>query len=186
MRLRIGLFRGGGPTTALAVVLTLQAMAAVFFVADVAADLSFVGFDAHIVFEGMVSIALIAGVVFGGVEMRRVLERARRSEAALTVARGALAEVIAARFARWGLTAAEREVALFALKGFDVAGIAGLRGAAQGTVRAQLARVYAKAGVSSRAELLSLFIEDLLADPLPGAAGSAIAEHRSLTAERGP
>ena len=51
---------------------------------------------------------------------------------------------------------------MLALKGFDVAEIAAIRNAASGTVRAQLTRVYAKAEVSSRAQLLSLFIEDLL------------------------
>jgi DNA-binding CsgD family transcriptional regulator len=52
-------------------------------------------------------------------------------------------ELVTQRFAEWGLTAAEADVALFALKGFDTAGIAELRGAAHGTVSAQLAQVYA-------------------------------------------
>ena len=69
---------------------------------------------------------------------------------------------IAVRFGEWGLTAAEGDVALFALKGCDAAEIARLRGAAQGTVRAQLSQVYAKAGVSSQAGLVSLFLDDLL------------------------
>ena len=37
-----------------------------------------------------------------------------------------------------------------------------LRGAAAGTVRAQLARVYAKAGVRSQSALMALFIEELV------------------------
>ena len=53
-------------------------------------------------------------------------------------------------------------MALFALKGCDVAEIAELRGAATGTVRSQLSQIYAKAGVTSQAMLVSLFIEDLL------------------------
>jgi len=52
------------------------------------------------------------------------------------------------------------------LKGFDVAEIAKIRGAAAGTVRAQLTRVYAKASVSSRPQFISLFIEDLLDGPV--------------------
>ena len=36
-------------------------------------------------------------------------------------------------------------------------------GAAQGTVRAQLTRIYAKAGVSGRAQFAAFFVEDLLA-----------------------
>ncbi|MFN3642142.1 MAG: helix-turn-helix transcriptional regulator [Gemmobacter sp.] len=75
----------------------------------------------------------------------------------------------AAQFRAWGLTPAERDVAWLALEGLDTAEIAGRRGAAAGTVRAQLARVYAKAGVSGRAQFAALFVEDLLAGPVRGA-----------------
>jgi len=53
---------------------------------------------------------------------------------------------------------------MFALKGCTVAEIADMRAAAQGTVRAQLSQVYAKAGVSSQPMLMSLFLEDLMTD----------------------
>ena len=49
-----------------------------------------------------------------------------------------------------------------------MAEIAGLRGAQAGTVRVQLAKVYAKAGVTSRTQLLSVFIEDLMGEDLIG------------------
>jgi DNA-binding CsgD family transcriptional regulator len=76
--------------------------------------------------------------------------------------------VIEGYFDNWGLTPAEAEVAMLAMKGFDGAEIAEMRGAAKGTVRAQLTRVYAKAGVSNRAQLVSLLVEDLLERPDPG------------------
>lgn len=53
-------------------------------------------------------------------------------------------------------------VALFALQGFGVSEIAELRNSAPGTVRAQLARVYGKAGVNSQLELMALFTDDLI------------------------
>jgi DNA-binding CsgD family transcriptional regulator len=156
---------------ALAAVLAVQALCAVFFMADVIADLRFAGWIPHTLFEALIAFALLAGVAICALELRRVVEDMRRADAAVSAASGALAEVIAQRFAGWGLTAAEADVALFALKGFDTAEIAELRGAAAGTVRAQLARVYAKAGVSNRAGLVALFLEDLLAGlPLPAAA----------------
>ena len=86
--------------------------------------------------------------------------------ATLAVAAGALSEVVAQRFREWGLTPAEADVAVFALKGCDVAEIAALRGSAAGTVRAQLARVYDKAGVNSRSALATLFLDDLMTAPL--------------------
>ena len=86
-------------------------------------------------------------------------------EQSLARARGALADHIALRFREWGLTKSEGEVALFALKGCDVAEIARLRGAAAGTIRSQLSQIYTKAGVSSQAMLVSVFIDDLLDAP---------------------
>lgn len=57
----------------------------------------------------------------------------------LAPARGALGEHIATRLGEWGLTPGESDVALFALKGCDIAETARLCGAATGTLRAQLA-----------------------------------------------
>jgi DNA-binding CsgD family transcriptional regulator len=65
-------------------------------------------------------------------------------------------------FERWTLTPSEREVALLVLKGFDNETIADLRDTAQGTVRAQDTKIYAKARVDGRAQLLSIFVEELL------------------------
>ncbi len=156
----------GKPPVGLAVLLVLQALAAAFFVGDVVADFALEGVVFHTLLEAAVAAALVVGVVFGAKEMRRALDRTRRSEAALSLARGAFADLIEKRFVAWNLTAAEREVALLALKGFDVGEIAGLRGSAPGTVRAQLSRVYAKSGASGHAELVALFIDDLIADPV--------------------
>lgn len=86
----------------------------------------------------------------------------RVSRAPMAAPKGALADLARLRFSDWKLTAAEADVALFALKGCDVAEIAALRGAAAGTVRAQLARVYAKAGVRSQSALMALFMEELV------------------------
>lgn len=145
-----------------AAVVVVQAVAAVFFVADAIGDVIMGGMTGHILIEALIAVALLAGVGLGAWHTRVLLAEARRRERALAVASGALADHIAQRFADWGLTAAESDVALFALKGCDAAEIAALRGAAQGTVRAQLSQVYAKAGVTSQAGLVSLFLEDLL------------------------
>ena len=150
----------------LSALLAVQVLCAVFFVADVVDDFRMGGITPHTLFEGAVAAALFVGVVLGGREMRRTLERNRQAEDAATAASGAFAQLIERRFADWSLTGAEAEVALLALKGFDVAEISGIRGTAEGTVRAQLARIYAKAGVASRSQFVCLFIDDLLAAPI--------------------
>ena len=69
-------------------------------------------------------------------------------------------------FASWGLTPAEQDVALFAIKGLATAEIAVLRATSEGTVKAQTNAIYRKAGVTGRPQLLSLFIEDMMVDPV--------------------
>ncbi len=145
-----------------AVVVILQLLVTLFFLADAAGDWRTEGVDAHLVIEGAAAMALLAGVVFGALQIRWLVQRVRHDEAAVASARGALAELIRLRFAEWHLTAAEADVALFALKGCDIAEIAALRATAGGTVRAQLASIYAKAGVTSHVALLALFTEDLI------------------------
>jgi DNA-binding CsgD family transcriptional regulator len=150
---------------AVAAIVALQALAVAFFVLDAAADVAAAGLSMHVAVEALAALALLAGVAMGLILLRTLLASGRRKSAALAVAAGALGEVIAARAREWGLTPAETDVAIFALKGCDVAEIARLRDAAPGTVRAQLARVYQKAGVNSRSALASLFLDELITLP---------------------
>ena len=71
----------------------------------------------------------------------------------------------------WQLSVAEKEIAFLLLKGLSLREIAGLRGTAEKTVRAQSAAVYAKSGLSGRTELSAFFLEDLLV-PQTGIASS--------------
>ncbi|MCY1648829.1 helix-turn-helix transcriptional regulator [Caulobacter sp. SL161] len=148
--------------TMIAVVVILQLAATLFFLVDVTGDLRADGSGVHIAAEAGAAVALLVGVLFGAAQVRWLVLRARQDEAAVAAAKGALADLARLRFSDWKLTAAEADVALFALKGCDVAEIAALRGAAAGTVRAQLARVYAKAGVNSQSALMALFLEELV------------------------
>ncbi|PWE34302.1 helix-turn-helix transcriptional regulator [Maritimibacter sp. 55A14] len=159
-----------GSSRALALLIGVQAVCAVFFLGDVVADLvdggGMAALRLHLVIEAIASIALIVGIA---VELRFLLEMLRREQVAarsLAVASGALADVMQGLFRAWGLTAAERDVAAFTMKGLSIAEIAGLRGAAEGTVKSQLAAIYRKAGVSGRSQLVSLLIEDLMDAPL--------------------
>lgn len=114
------------------------------------------------------ALGLTFGAVLGGLVLRRSLRRQKRAEDQLRQVSGAFMELMQSRFADWGLTSAERDVALFAIKGMSTQEIATLRGTAGGTVKAQTNAIYRKAGVTGRSQLLSLFIEDLMdEDMLP-------------------
>ena len=62
----------------------------------------------------------------------------------------------------WGLTAAEKEVALLLLKGLSHKEIADVRGVNENTVRQQARALYRKAGLDGRHDLAAFFLEDLL------------------------
>ncbi|MBI1404002.1 MAG: hypothetical protein GC147_12415 [Porphyrobacter sp.] len=139
-------------------VVGLQAIAAIYFLADAVRESG----GRLALVDILVGAALLAGTLFGGVMLRRLLAEAERREAALALARGAIGDLIGRRFAAWGLSPSEAEVALFALKGCTIAEIAEMRGSAAGTVRSQLSQVYAKAGVTGQPMLMSLFLDELV------------------------
>ncbi len=73
-----------------------------------------------------------------------------------------LGEVIDLQMREWNLTAAERETALFLLKGYSHKEIANLTDRSERTVRQHSVVVYRKSGLAGRAELSAFFLEDLL------------------------
>lgn len=107
-------------------------------------------------------IGLILGMVVSASLLFRSIRRQKAAEESLRLASGAFMEVLEERFAQWQLTPAERDVALFSIKGLSTAEIAQIRTTSEGTVKAQTNAIYRKAGVSGRPQLLSLFIDELM------------------------
>jgi len=163
-----GQTKGGGATLALSGMLAIQVVATVFFVLDVLADIT--GFEplteglGHSLLELAAVVTLIVGITFTAREIRRVKRHHRRMEAQIRAASGAFAELLDEHFEAWGLTPSERDVANLAIKGLSIAEIAAVRQTKEGTVKAQCNAIYAKAGVSGRPQLLSLFVEELMGD----------------------
>jgi DNA-binding CsgD family transcriptional regulator len=88
-------------------------------------------------------------------------EARRWSRDAQDVLQG-LGAAIDRQFDKWGLTPAEREVALLQLKGLRHRAIAALRQTSERTVRQQALAVYRKSGLNGRTDLAAFFLEDLL------------------------
>ena len=159
------------------ILLLAQALCALLFTSDIL--LSILGiyptplaWSTRELMEVGALVGLLLGLVFGALLVWRAFGDLHRAEARLERASVAFIDLLTARFDEWGLTAAERDVALFAIKGLTVQDIARLRQTSEGTVKAQTAAIYRKADVSGRPQLLSLFIEDMMgADtrvPAPG------------------
>ncbi|WP_425093730.1 helix-turn-helix transcriptional regulator [Tropicimonas sp. S265A] len=165
-------------TLPLLAIIVLQGICAVFFVGDIL--LSVLGvplapLDWALIelIEIGAALGLMMGVALGAWVLVQARRRTYVAEQALRAASGAFMDLVAERFEEWRLTPAERDVALFALKGLSVQEIADLRNTSQGTVKAQTNAIYRKAGVANRSQLLSLFVEDLMGERLvPAAAGS--------------
>jgi putative tricarboxylic transport membrane protein len=117
-------------------------------------------------------------------ELFKNLEAARqdaslRGAEAESLLRG-LSEQIDRQFAAWGLTAAEREVALLMLKGLRHKEIASLRATSERTVRQQALTIYKKAGLDGRTDLAAFFLEDLLQPGSLGPVGPLHARSKRL------
>lgn len=152
------------------ILFALQAFCCAFFLADIIFEwvwpgkiFTFIESDA---LEVAVTFALFFGLAFTASELSRVIRRHTQIQDQLKVASGAFADLLESRFNEWDLTEAERAVAILALKGYSVAEMADVRKTAQGTVKAQCAALYRKADVSGRLQLLSLFLDDLMAETL--------------------
>lgn len=122
----------------------------------------------HEAIEIGAALGLVVGLLLGGWTLRITMRRAQTAENALKLASSVFMDVVNTRFDEWDLTPAERDVALFALKGFNLAEIAAFRETSEGTIKAQTGSVYRKAGVTGRPQLLSLFVDDLIAMPEAG------------------
>lgn len=148
----------------------LQSICCVYFLMDVAWDLlwptSFNHWAESDVIEAMVTFALVIGLAFTANELRLILARQDHLEDQMKIASGAFSEVLETRFHAGSLTAAEREVAVLAIKGFSISEIADLRETKQGTVKAQCTSVYRKSEITGRLQLLSVFLDDLISEDL--------------------
>lgn len=155
--------------------LVFEAVCAGFFLVDIlSAYLGYrpLSWQVHELVEIGVVLGLCAGIALTARLLVVSRRQVQRAEEALKAASGAFHDLLHDRFGQWGLTPAERDVALFMIKGYATQEIADLRGSSPGTVKAQTNAIYRKSGVSSRAQLVSLFVEELMGDPLVAKAAS--------------
>jgi DNA-binding CsgD family transcriptional regulator len=153
----------------LLLVILVQAVGALFFISEIGMSVTGIqrqpiDWRVREVMEISAAIALLIGLVMSGVLLVQSHRRLGKAEARLHRTCSAFIEVVEESFSNWALTPAERDVALLVLKGFSTQEIAGFRNTSEGTVKAQTNAIYRKAGVAGRGQLMSLFLDDLLAE----------------------
>lgn len=156
-------------SVAIAAIVMIQGGCALFFVSNILLSvfgLSFrpIPWALREYLEIGAALGLTMGTVLGALVLYRNLKGRKHAEERLRRVRAEFADHLSERFDRWGLTPAESDVAIFAIKGLRTNEIAQLRQTSEGTVKAQTNAIYRKAGVNGRSQLLSLFIEDMMDD----------------------
>jgi len=116
--------------------------------------------DIH-VWEVLIIGLLLATIIVIGIEAFRLSEQNKTLEENRDRASKAFRDLLDEYFNRWGFSGAEREVTQLILKGCTIAEIAEIRGAAEGTIKAQTNAIYRKSGYANKTQLLSAFLEDL-------------------------
>ena len=116
----------------------------------------------HEIFTLMTLAGFCVGMYFIARSYRLAANNNRYLAKQLDAAKGAFQSGIDGYFEQWGLSEAEKDIALLTIKGMTISEIAEIRKTKNSTIKTQSSAIYKKAGVSSRAQLVSLLIEELL------------------------
>ena len=140
------------------------AVVIVFFIYDLAVDALLEGEfgSPHFVIEFIVFVGVSVALVLNVRDIRRLRVRLFWEHRRNLSLSGALAETIDDQMEEWRLTPSEKDVAWLVIKGYRFSEIAQARGVKESTPRLQATSVYAKAGVSGRAEFVAEILQPLL------------------------
>lgn len=117
---------------------------------------------AHLALEITASAGLGWAFLLTRRELRATRTELRADRDRLGALRGEFDRFLSERFRLWGLSPAERDVALLTIRGLKIAEIAGVRNAHVGTVKSQLSAIFRKSGVSTRTGFVAQFIDEFL------------------------
>lgn len=140
---------------------------ALVFCVDLFGEISgFYLFEVSWLVHELIELATMFGFVIGAFLLwrsnRQLDLRNQEVERHLQAAQGEFFAMLNLQFDRWGLSNAERDVAMLTVKGLSVAEIAELRKTSQGTIKSQNNAIYRKADVKSRTQLVGALIDELL------------------------
>lgn len=142
-----------------------------FFAQDVIVDLSEhlsegrgyqFGDLSHLIFEILAVTVLGFGMVLLSVYITELKTKNARQRETLHSLRNDFDSHVHAQFNEWSLTPSESDIALLLMRGLASKDIAELRNCTVGTVKVHSHNVFRKAGVTSRVELMSLFLDEFM------------------------
>lgn len=116
----------------------------------------------HEIFTLMTLAGFCVGMYFIARSYRLAASNTRFLMKQLDVAKGEFQSGVDGYLDQWGLSKAEKDIALLTIKGMTISEIAEIRQTKQSTIKTQSSAIYRKSGVSSRTQLVSMLIEELL------------------------
>lgn len=142
-----------------------------FFAQDVIVDLRehisegrgyVLGDLSHLIFEIIAVVVLGFGMILLSVYITELKTKNARQRETLHSLRNDFDSHVHAQFEQWSLTPSESDIALLLMRGLASKDIAELRNCTVGTVKVHSHNVFRKAGVTSRVELMSLFLDEFM------------------------
>ena len=144
--------------------LTALAVAILFFLYDLIVDIVIddeLG-TTHFIIELIVFLGVTMALLLNARDLGRLRTRLDVEEKRNRAVSQGLADSIDELMDEWRMTGSEKDVAWLIIKGYRFAEIAEARGVKENTTRLQATAIYAKAGVSGRAEFVAEIIQSLL------------------------
>ncbi len=149
------------------VLLAIQGLSALVFLADLWSEVLGIRhtplpYEFQEIIQIGASIGLLAGMFTTALVLSQSFRRVTDLSRQVDVASGKFQTHLDDLFLAWELSPSEKEVAVFAMKGFSNAEIAELRGTGASTIKSQLNAIYRKSGCANRQQLTSYLVEELL------------------------
>ena len=116
----------------------------------------------HLLFEAFAVLVLVVSIKQMSEYTKHLQENSNGQQLSLYHLRQDFDDLVQNKFEHWQLTQAEADVALLVLRGLTTEQIAELRGVAKGTIKVQAHNAMQNAGVGSRVELMSIFLEEFM------------------------
>lgn len=151
----------------LSALLGLQIVSTAFFLFNILTDFfvveSFViPWGLQELLEIISAVVMLLGVLISSFLIFLLATRINRLDGQIKAVSGDFQISVERQFDNWSLTPTEKQVAVLVMKGFSNSEIARLRGTTESTVKSQLTSIFRKTQLSSRQQLASHLIEDIL------------------------
>ncbi|WP_417259965.1 helix-turn-helix transcriptional regulator [Celeribacter sp.] len=155
-------------------ILTAQVIFTFLFLFKIFADyfaipLWFVPWTVMEVIEVTASIGMLFGVFSTFALVSQEQARMKNVEMKVDAASGEFSKYLKSQFEEWELSPTEKNITMLVIKGFSNQEIADLRGTSESTVKSQMSNIFRKSNTSSRNQLVTWMLEDVIdrlsADP---------------------